>query len=59
MKLTYSEHQRMQDARLVLTALGANIEQIDTIAPQAAAAAGPIGNVAARLLQCCSGGTKR
>lgn len=59
MKLTHAEHQRLQDARKILQALGASPAQVDTIAPQAAAAAGPIGNAAARLLQRCSGGTKR
>jgi hypothetical protein len=58
-KLTYSEHQRLQDARLVLTALGASAEQVDTLAPLAAAAPGPIGNIAARRPQRCNGGTGR
>lgn len=56
--ISHAQHQRTMDARLVLQALGASPEQVDNIAPQAAAAAGPVGNICARMLQRCSGGTK-
>jgi hypothetical protein len=56
---TYGQHQRLQDARLVLRALGASPEQIEALAPQVAAAQGPVGNAAGRLLQRCATGAKR
>lgn len=56
---TYSQHQRLQDAQLVLKALGASPERVEALAPEVAAAPGPVGNAAGRLLQRCAGGAGR